>query len=173
MRLIAEFDNEKSALDVQRETARVSAMIDSRSYKLEVREPEACTYLFITAGRVFECRVDKAGATRGAYQVHVGGDTYNITLSDPKRLRDAKSSGADADGRASVVASMPGKVVRVLVEQGAEVAAGAGLVVVEAMKMEHSVVAPVDGTVTELFVHSGQQVSMNAPLAAVAAAEGH
>ncbi len=159
MKLIAEIDNEKHALDVQRETARVSATIDSRSYKLEVREPEACTYLFITAGRVFECRVDKAGATRGAYQVHVGGDTYNITLSDPKRLRDTKSSGADADGRASVVASMPGKVVRVLVEQGAEVAAGAGLVIVEAMKMQNEMKSPKAGTVVEIHAQAGATVS--------------
>ncbi len=159
MKLIAEIDNEKHALDVQRESARVSATIDSRSYQIEVREPEAGAYLFIVDGRVFECRVDKAGATRGGYQVHVGGDTYNITLSDPKRLRDAKSSGADADGRASVVAPMPGKVVRVLVEHGEKVESGDGLVIVEAMKMQNEMKSPKAGTIVEIHAQAGATVN--------------
>jgi biotin carboxyl carrier protein len=159
MKLIAETDNEKHALDVQRESARVSATIGSRSYQIEVRKPEAGAYVFIVSGRVFECRVDKSGATRGAYQVHVGGDTYNIALSDPKRLRDAKSSGADADGRVPVVAPMPGKVVRVLVEQGAEVVAGDGLVIVEAMKMQNEMKSPKAGTVAEIHAQAGATVS--------------
>ncbi|HVF27630.1 MAG TPA: biotin/lipoyl-containing protein [Pyrinomonadaceae bacterium] len=159
MKLIAEIDREKLTLDVRQDTVRVSATIDSRSYHIEVREPEAGTYLFIADGRVFECRVDKSGATRGTYQVHVGGDTYNVTLSDPKRLRDAKGSGADADGRASVVAPMPGKVVRVLVEQGAEVAAGDGLAIVEAMKMQNEMKSPKAGTVVEIHALAGATVN--------------
>ena len=47
------------------------------------------------------------------------------------------------------------------------VTAGAPLVVVEAMKMEHTVTAPVDGVVTELQVRAGQQVALNQPLAVV------
>ena len=167
MKLIAEIDSEKHALDVQRESADVRARVDERSYELVAREPEAGVYLFVVEGRVYECRVNKTGATRGGYQVHVGGDTYDVTLSDPKRLRDAKSSGADADGRASVVAPMPGKVVRVLVEQGAEVVAGDGLVIVEAMKMQNEMKSPKAGTVVEIHAQAGATVNAGEVLVVV------
>jgi biotin carboxyl carrier protein len=62
---------------------------------------------------------------------------------------------------------MPGGVVRVLAEPGAAVTAGQPLVVLEAMKMEHTVVAPVDGTVTELHVAPGDQVDTGQVLAVV------
>ena len=58
----------------------------------------------------------------------------------------------------SLVAPMPGAVLRVLVAPGANVAAGDPLVVVEAMKMEHQVAAPADGTVGEVHVAPGDQV---------------
>ncbi|WP_308190189.1 biotin carboxylase N-terminal domain-containing protein [Amycolatopsis sp. GM8] len=66
-----------------------------------------------------------------------------------------------------VVSPMPGTVLVVKVSAGEPVAAGAPLVVVEAMKMEHTVVAPVDGVVSELRVQAGQQVALDETLAVV------
>jgi biotin carboxyl carrier protein len=62
---------------------------------------------------------------------------------------------------------MPGSVVRVLVEPGAAVAKGQPLVVLEAMKMEHTVASPADCTVTEVQVAAGQQVDAGAVLVVV------
>jgi len=59
----------------------------------------------------------------------------------------------------SLVAPMPGSILRVLVETGQQVAPGQPLVVLEAMKMEHQVVAPSGGTVTRVLVAPGNQVS--------------
>jgi biotin carboxyl carrier protein len=67
----------------------------------------------------------------------------------------------------SLTAPMPGAVVRVLVEAGAKVEVGQTLVVLEAMKMEHSVHAPSAGVVTEVHVQPGQQVDAGAVLAVV------
>jgi 3-methylcrotonyl-CoA carboxylase alpha subunit len=53
---------------------------------------------------------------------------------------------------------MPGRVLSVLVKQGDVVARGAPLVIMEAMKMEHTVTAPADGTVTTVFCAVGEQV---------------
>ncbi|MDL5160156.1 acetyl/propionyl/methylcrotonyl-CoA carboxylase subunit alpha [Actinomycetospora termitidis] len=69
----------------------------------------------------------------------------------------------------SLLAPMPGTVVRVLAAGGDSVAAGAALVVLEAMKMEHTVAAPVDGVVTELHVSPGDQVETRQVLAVVEA----
>jgi propionyl-CoA carboxylase alpha chain len=67
----------------------------------------------------------------------------------------------------SLVAPMPGTVLRVAVSQGQTVAAGDVLLVLEAMKMEHGVRAANDGTVAELLVEAGQQVDAGAVLAVV------
>jgi len=67
----------------------------------------------------------------------------------------------------SLVAPMPGTVVRVDVRPGDDVQLGAPVVVLEAMKMQHTVVAPADGTVTGVGVEAGQTVDAGAVLAVV------
>ncbi|MEU3273353.1 biotin carboxylase N-terminal domain-containing protein [Saccharomonospora sp. NPDC006951] len=74
---------------------------------------------------------------------------------------------ADAVDQGPVVSPMPGTVLVVKVALGEVVAAGTPLVVVEAMKMEHSITAPFDGVVSELHVRAGQQVALDEPLALV------
>ncbi|KAL4431303.1 hypothetical protein ABPG75_006559 [Micractinium tetrahymenae] len=79
-------------------------------------------------------------------------------------------SGAAAQAAGSVLTPMPGRIVKVFVEQGAAVEEGAPLVVVEAMKMEHTVHAPCTGTVAELHSFVGAQVEDGHVLAVVAPA---
>jgi propionyl-CoA carboxylase alpha chain len=67
----------------------------------------------------------------------------------------------------SLVAPMPGNVVRVLVDVGATVSKNQPLVVLEAMKMEHTVTSPADGTISDLRVRPGQQVDSGTVLAVV------
>jgi acetyl-CoA/propionyl-CoA carboxylase, biotin carboxylase, biotin carboxyl carrier protein len=71
-------------------------------------------------------------------------------------------------GDAELVSPMPGSIVAVGVEDGASVDAGAVIVAVEAMKMEHALTAPVDGVV-ELLVAVGDQVKVGQPLARITA----
>ena len=77
-------------------------------------------------------------------------------LVDGRRFRPADDGGASGAGQ--VVAPMPGRVVRVLVAAGDDVAARQGLVVVEAMKMENELTAPRAGRVAEVAVVEGQSV---------------
>lgn len=69
----------------------------------------------------------------------------------------AKRSQGKASGETH--APMPGQVVEVFVEQGSRVASGQKLLVLEAMKMQHTVSAPFEGTVTALPVSKGEQVA--------------
>ncbi|MEI7715061.1 MAG: biotin carboxylase N-terminal domain-containing protein [Mycobacterium sp.] len=71
----------------------------------------------------------------------------------------------------SLVAPMPGNVIRVGAAVGESVHAGQPLVWLEAMKMEHTITAPADGVLVELNVHTGQQVELGAILARVEAPE--
>jgi biotin carboxyl carrier protein len=159
MKLVIEINGQNHALDLQRNDERVIAEVGGRHYELTVREPERGVYLLFADYRVYECRVDSIGAQQDTASVHVGSNSYELRLSDPKRLRSAQSSGAHAGGRAKVVASMPGKVVRVLVERDAVVEAGDGLVVIEAMKMQNEMKAPKSGIVVELHAAAGATVN--------------
>jgi acetyl/propionyl-CoA carboxylase alpha subunit len=75
--------------------------------------------------------------------------------------------GAGAGGDGSVVAPLPGRVVAVPVAEGARVARGDVLVVIEAMKMEHGLIAPFDGVVEGLSAAVGDQVREGEALARV------
>ena len=167
MELTAEIAGEKSALDLRREGEQVVAEVDGRRYELEAREVEPGVYLLLMGGRVYECRVDGANTRRGSANVSVGGRTYEVVLSDPKRLRGAQGSGAQEGGRAEIAAPMPGKVVRVIARVGEHVEAGDALLVVEAMKMQNEMKSPKAGTVVEIHAREGETVNAGDVLVAV------
>ncbi|MGY9054858.1 MAG: acetyl-CoA carboxylase biotin carboxylase subunit [Alphaproteobacteria bacterium] len=91
--------------------------------------------------------------------------TYHFQIHDP----GAAAMGADATG-GKLSAPMPGKVTAVHVAAGAKVKKGAPLLVLEAMKMEHTITAPADGTVTALRCGEGDQVEEGIELVAFEAA---
>jgi len=69
-------------------------------------------------------------------------------------------SAMELSGPIQLEASMPGKIIKVSVCNGDDVKVGQALVVLEAMKMEHSISAPRDGTVKKVHVEEGRQVGM-------------
>ncbi|WP_344339638.1 ATP-binding protein [Streptomyces rhizosphaericus] len=93
------------------------------------------------------------------------GDAWRVVGHDP--VEEALRGGAAAAHAGELTAPMPGTVTVVKAAVGDEVTAGQGLLVVEAMKMEHLIAAPHDGTVTELEVTPGSTVAMDQLLAVV------
>ena len=166
MKLHAVIGDYTADVEIRREGGRVLARVDDRSYELDVHE-SAYGALISSDGRVFDCRLNGQPASGETVDVVVGTDHFAVTLTDPKRLRGAASAGALADGVARIVAPMPGKVVRVLVEPGAIVEAGAGLIVVEAMKMQNEMKSPKAGTVVALNVSVGATVNGGDVLAVI------
>ncbi len=94
------------------------------------------------------------------------GAAWPVTELSADRIRTV------AAGEADLRSPMPGTVIAVHATLGAQVAAGEPLLVVEAMKMEHTIRAPHAGTVSELAVHAGQQVAVDEHLATVEAEVG-
>ncbi|SDH54905.1 acetyl-CoA/propionyl-CoA carboxylase, biotin carboxylase, biotin carboxyl carrier protein [Actinokineospora alba] len=82
-----------------------------------------------------------------------------------------EGAGSSAAAGGPVTSPMPGTVLVVKVAVGDHVTAGQPLLVVEAMKMEHTITAKVDGVVSELNVHAGQQVALNQILTVVTPTE--
>ena len=102
----------------------------------------------------------------GREVVDVDAPTGHVRLVRVPRFLDPAEQVASG----SLLAPMPGSVVKVLVEQGQQVAAGDPVLVLEAMKMQHTVSAPTDGVVTQLGVAPGQQVAAGEVMAVVEAA---
>jgi biotin carboxyl carrier protein len=97
---------------------------------------------------------------RGQWSLSVGGDRWEAEVVDERtrHIRSLTAGSSAARGPATLRAPMPGLVVRVLVEAGQEVAAGAGIVVLEAMKMENELKAPSAGVVRAIRVGAGEPV---------------
>ncbi|RIV85995.1 acetyl/propionyl/methylcrotonyl-CoA carboxylase subunit alpha [Aurantiacibacter zhengii] len=101
-------------------------------------------------------------------------DARTVVFADGQSFefaRDARGTGAAAAADGAILAPMPGKVITLDVAEGDSVTAGQRLMVLEAMKMEHSLTAPFDGTVTQLSASEGAQVQVEAVLAVVQPAE--
>jgi acetyl/propionyl-CoA carboxylase alpha subunit len=112
---------------------------------------------------------------RRAVEVHRVGATVwcdsalgSTELTEVPRFREPREAAEPG----SLHAPMPGTVVRVEVEPGRPVAAGAVVLVLEAMKMEHAVRAPAEGVVTALPVAAGESVAAGQLLAVVAGPDG-
>ncbi|MCC9625543.1 acetyl/propionyl/methylcrotonyl-CoA carboxylase subunit alpha [Thalassospira sp. MA62] len=85
-----------------------------------------------------------------------------LEVFDPMR-----AAGGDEGTGGGLTAPMPGKIIAVMAENGQSVTAGDKLVVMEAMKMEHTISAPVSGTIKEVFFAVGDQVEDGAQLIAI------
>jgi acyl-CoA carboxylase subunit alpha len=120
-------------------------------------------------------RIDlEIGGTRREYRIHqVGAEVYvdasdgSSALTEVPRFGDPEKVAPAG----SLLAPMPGLVLRVLAEVGAVVTAGQPLLVLEAMKMEQTVSAPASGVVAELRAKAGEQVSTGQVLAVLGAKE--
>jgi biotin carboxyl carrier protein len=116
-----------------------------------IEQVEPGVYSVLLDGRSYEARVEQAetGVT-----VFIDGHRFEIEVRDPRRW-SRQTGGREIAGRQNVLAPMPGKIVRLLVAPGDTVAAGQGLLVVEAMKMQNEVKAPKAGRVVSLAAREG------------------
>jgi pyruvate carboxylase subunit B len=108
----------------------------------------------------------RRGDRRGRYTLSIAGFRYVVDALDERSraIEDLARASAGARGPAPLVAPMPGLIVRVNVAVGDAIGAGAGLVVMEAMKMENELRAPAAGTVRAIHAAPGKAVEKGALL---------
>jgi biotin carboxyl carrier protein len=138
--------------------------VDGQTRQVDATRIDAHT-LSLVVDRVWSNEVSiAADPVSGVLAVHVGATPVAVTLNGRRRWgRKDEGSGAGS-GPQRLVAPMPGKVVRVLVNAGDRVAARQPVVVVEAMKMENELRASREGTVAEIHVREGMSVDAGAVL---------
>ena len=166
MRFEVETGARRRTIEVRRSEDGWAASIDGREVRVDfVRVGDRWSML--AGGSSYDVAIESR--RQGRHIVHVDGHVVPVTVHVPGRGRagaDADASGAK--GPATIVAPMPGRVVKVLVAPGDAVQARQGLVVVEAMKMENELRAPRAGTVAEVRVREGAPVDANVVLVVIA-----
>jgi biotin carboxyl carrier protein len=153
-------------VQVERAGDRHVVVVDGARHLVEASsiEPGRWSLLFDERAASHEVvvRADRAGALT----VLVDGAVVPVVARDPRHR--GHGAARAIDGPARVSAPMPGKVVRVLVAEGDEVAARQGVVVIEAMKMENELRAPRAGRVGSVAVQPGALVESGALLLTIA-----
>ena len=167
MKLQAELGDKQHQIELTRDGEMVSAVIDGATYDVEVSEPEPNVYLIKKEGKIYEAYVAPTDRLDQPKKVTIRGHEIQVRIFDPKRLRGLTGTGEHADGLAEIKTAMPGKVVRILLEAGATVQKGDGVLVVEAMKMQNELKSSKAGTVKEIRVTEGDTVSPGDILATI------
>jgi biotin carboxyl carrier protein len=142
--------------------------VDGRSYHVDAARIDAQTLSLVVdtvSRQSYEATVTPdAAAGLVTVTVSVSGVAVAVALNGRRRWGRKDDGGASAAGPQRLSASMPGKIVRVLVKTGDAVRARQPLVVVEAMKMENEMRAGRDGTVGEILAREGHSVEAGAVL---------
>jgi biotin carboxyl carrier protein len=167
MKLIAELNDEKHEIALRQTGENLTAEIDGRVYELEAREVEPNVYLLKHENKIYQIFVSPNQNPQEPFSVATGINNFEIKIYDPRRLRSAAGAGGVADGIAEIKTAMPGKIVRILVEAGAEIKKGEGVIIVEAMKMQNEMKSPKDGTVKEIRFAEGATVNAGDILAII------
>lgn len=162
---IATLDNVEHTIDFAKPegktSGRLKVSIDTREYEIDLSIPEPNVYLLQVGGRVFEFTTKRL-ADNSIAVYRRGGADFHVTLSDSRSLRSNRSvKQQEIGGTIQVRASMPGKVVRLLIDVGSHVEEGQGLIIVEAMKMQNEIKSPKRGGITKIAVSEGSTVNSN------------
>ena len=163
--------------------ATYNITIDGKTYRVELghsdgrwscllngRETEIEAILFHrdvlslrVGNQVYEIKRDR---TQNDVRIWVGNTSFVVEVRDPRSFR-SRQRPAESDGPRKLTAPMPGKVVRVLSQEGATVDLGSGVVVVEAMKMQNEIKSPKKGVIQKILVREGAAVNAGDVLAIV------
>jgi len=161
-----ELGGTRRAIDVQHDGDRWIVTLDGRRMVVDVADAPG-RWSLIVGQESYEVSIERGAS--GEDVVHVNGHAVPLSITDPRSAfrRRGRDGGMDHGRSATVVAPMPGRVVKVLVKPGDLVAARQPLVVVEAMKMENELRAPRAGTVTDVRVSEGMSVEAHSVLVVV------
>ena len=160
-------------------------VVDGKTHQLELTRGEK-TWLCKVDGQ--EIEVDAALTARDVMSVLIGGKAYEIKrecslqgelhmvigsaryavdVQDPRSLRTRRAVSGAETGPQKVKAPMPGKIVRIMVNEKDEVKAGQGIIVMEAMKMQNEMKSPKAGRVQKILTAEGSVVNAGDTLAII------
>ena len=156
-------DGRHYRLELDRAERTWSCRLDGREMEVDAVLARPDVLSLRIGNQAYEVKCERLGAD---LHLWVGSVDFAVEVRDPRSLR-GRTRAADDHGPRKLTAPMPGKVVRLLLSAGAEVEAGAGVLVVEAMKMQNEVKSPKKGIVQKILVAEGAAVNAGDVLAIV------
>ena len=162
MKYVVTVNGERMEVTVDADGIRAGDVVN----QARLAEVEGTPVKVVTIGTEVHRVVVQRGARRGEYALWVDGYRYEVEALDERTrtIRDLSNAGGRPTGPAPLVAPMPGMIVRVNVQVGDTVHAGAPVVVMEAMKMENELRAQTGGLVSAVRVQAGAAVEKGAVL---------
>jgi biotin carboxyl carrier protein len=159
LKLRVDFDGESLSLELRREDGGASEYVltgaSNESGRASIQPTMPGVFSVLLGSRSYTVSVAQRGSE---LEVWAAGRRHVITLSDP-RDRTAQTGRGSAAGPVEIRAQMPGKVIKLLVEQGMSVKAGQAVIIVEAMKMQNEMKSPKPGAVRKIHVFEGGTVA--------------
>jgi biotin carboxyl carrier protein len=164
MKYVTEIEDGLSfEFDLEERNGEIRVSFGDRVHSVRLERPEPGIYTMFDGDDVFEASV--SAGPGGTSSVQIGGRSFVIRVIDKKH--QSRAGDHNLEGEQSLTAPMPGRVVKILKRAGEDVAAGEGVVVVEAMKMQNEIKSPKPGRIAEVRVTEGDTVGANQVLAVV------
>jgi biotin carboxyl carrier protein len=151
-------------IDLERAGKGWRCKVDGLELPLDVSSTQNGVLSILINGKSYEVKQE---TTATASSVVIGSQHFTAVVIDPRSLRSRRGSGGAEEGVRKVIASMPGKVVRIIAPVGGSVKAGQGVLVIEAMKMQNEMKSPKAGIVKKINVVEGAPVEAGQVLAEV------
>jgi biotin carboxyl carrier protein len=148
---------EKHIVELEQADGGYRVVLDGREVTADAALVAPGCVSVLIDGQAFEVHVTPS--FDGTVKLQSGPHEFTAEIENPRAWKGRRHAAVEAEGRQQIVAPMPGKVIRMLVNTGDEVEAGQGIVVVEAMKMQNEIRSPKKGKVERLHVKEGQNVN--------------
>lgn len=156
-------DGKKYRLELNRADGRWTCRVDGREVEVDAVLARPDVLSLRIGNLAYEVKCERVA---GETHLWVGSARFAAEVRDPRSLR-GRVRAVDDQGPKKLTAPMPGKIVRVLLSQGAHVEAGTGVLVVEAMKMQNEIKSPKKGMIQKILVSEGAAVNAGDVLAIV------
>ena len=157
-------DGKPHKLELTRDGERWSCRVDGRDLDANALITRPDVLSIVIDGTSYEVKRER---TANDLHLWVKNSRFAVEVRDPRSLRSRKAKAGSTEGPQKIAAPMPGKIVRILAPAGAAVAAGQGIIVVEAMKMQNEMKSPKSGTVKQVMVQEGATVNAGDVLAII------
>jgi biotin carboxyl carrier protein len=144
--------------------------IDDKEYELDAEKVKEGVYSIIHKGASVNMEMIEGDAAN-KYSVNAGKESYEVEIVDAASRYRTASGGSLEGGDRFISSPMPGKVVKVLVNEGDNVEKGQTVIIISAMKMESEYKSVFDGVVKKVFVSEGDTTEASARLVEIEPAE--
>jgi len=165
-------NGETVEVSFKRTSTGLEADVAGRNYRMEVSAVRPGTYLLHWGSKPVVVSVVSSTDGSKSFSTSVQGHRIPVEILTGRKTLQQSARKSDRGGVSEMRSPMPGKIVRILMAEGAEVAAGQGVVVMEAMKMQNEIKASMAGRIRKIGVVEGETVGSGHLIAVVEALAG-